>query len=109
MKLLPMFLMIFLVLSLSVRAEKSTLPEFTVNKEEVENSLKHLLETGQISESDYKKAVLQLGGMNEKQLEDLTKKALGVVKEDPKKAEKMIKEKPAPVPTPSPTPAPEKK
>ena len=86
-------------------AEDPTLPDFTVNKGEVEKSLKHLLEQGQISESDYKKAILQLGGMNDEQLSDLKNKALGIVKEDPKKAEKMINQKPAPATSPSPAPA----
>jgi hypothetical protein len=105
MKLIMASLLITLNLMSPAFAEESALPDFTVNKGEVEKSLKYLYEQGQISESDYKKAVLQLGGMNDEQLSDLKNKALGIVKEDPKKAEKMINQKPAPTTTPSSAPA----
>jgi hypothetical protein len=71
-------------------AQDSAMPDFTIKKSEIEKSLKHLLDQGQISESDYKKAMLQLGKMDDGQLNELKDKALGVVKEDPKKAKKMI-------------------
>ena len=74
----------------TLHAQDSAMPDFTINKSEVEKSLKYLYEQGKISESDYKKAMLQLGKMNDGQLNELKDKALGVVKEDPKKAEKMI-------------------
>ena len=83
----------------TLHAQDSAVPEFAINKSEVEKSLKYLLEQGKISESDYQKAILQLGKMNDGQLNELKDKALGLVREDPKNAEKMINEKQVPTTT----------
>lgn len=69
------------------------LSDIKVSKNDIKISLDKLKAEGQISEADYKKALEQLGGMNDTQISLMKETAIGMVKNDPDKAAEVVKSK----------------
>lgn len=65
--------------------------EIKVDKEEIRKSLQILKAKGQLSESDYLKALNDLNGMDDKKMEDINKKAQEMIKANPNAAEAASK------------------
>lgn len=96
MKILFLFLSLVLLHTNTVFAEDdmtNPLSDIKVNKNEIKVSLDKLKADGQISEADYKKALEQLGGINDTQISLMIDAAIGMVKNNPDKAADVVKSK----------------
>lgn len=66
---------------------------FQISKDEIKGSLNKLKAEGKISESDYKKALDQLGDMSDGQINAMKDTAIGMVRNDPDKAVEIVNAK----------------
>ena len=96
MKILFLFISLVLLQTNNVFAEAdmaNPLNDIKVTKNEIKLSLDKLKADGQISEADYKKAIEQLGGLNDTQISLMKDAAIGMVKNDPDKAVEVLNSK----------------
>lgn len=78
------------IMSLNVFGQDS-LDDIKISKEEIATSLEKMRQEGQVSEADYLRTKKELGLMNQTQIDSLNKKAIGIVKKNPAKAEDASK------------------
>ena len=62
-----------------------------ISKEDILKSMEALKKQGKISEADYQKAIKELEGMNQSQINNITDTAVDVIKKDPDKAMNLLK------------------
>lgn len=88
-------LIVLFSLSTAVFSQDNTdidpLANFQVSKDDIYKSLDALKAQGKISESDYQKAKQELTGMSSAQVSGLKETAIGIVRNNPEKAEALVK------------------
>lgn len=87
---MKLFILIAFIMSFNIFAQDS-LDNITVSREEIGKSLEIMRKEGKISEADYLKTKKEFGLMNQGQIDSVTKKAIGIVKKNPDKAESAYK------------------
>ena len=94
-KLVALTLISFLLFQspLSASEDVDTLSTIKVSKEDILKSLDGLKKAGKISAADYEAAKKELIGMNDTQIDAIKETAVGVVKNNPEKADELLKAK----------------
>lgn len=71
--------------------EGDPLANIKVSKEDILKSMEALKKQGKISDADYQKAIKELEGMNQSQINNITDTAVDVIRKDPDKAMGLLK------------------
>lgn len=71
-----------------------SIESFKINKDEIRKSLENLKASGKITNADYLKSLEELNKMDDKKIEDLSKKAVDMIKNQGAKAGELPKSEP---------------